>query len=194
LNTKTPRLDKFNQPDFIARLRAGDETAHREFTEELATRFALYVDRKFGIQAADAKDIVQDVMTNIYRQIKLYKPTKGKFVQWTFQILRNRCLDWLRKRTSERLVFKELSATDLSIQDESKISRDHLSPLEKLPFEVRRAILRLSDRYQQFIGLMLLGASENYIMQILQIKTRGTFRSLKSRVLSKLRAEIQQSN
>lgn len=133
-------------------------------------------------------------MINIYRKLKLYEPIKGKLVQWAFQILRNRCLDWLRKRSNERLTFKELSATDLFIQDESKTTRDHLSPLEKLPFEVRQAILRLSDRYQQFIGLMLLGASENYIMQILQIKTRGTFRSLKSRVLSKLRAEIQQSN
>ncbi|MCI0696897.1 RNA polymerase sigma factor [candidate division KSB1 bacterium] len=192
MDTRIPSLDKLNQPDFIARLQAGDETAYQNVMEELATWFAVYIKRKFGITEEDAKDLVQDVIMNVYRKIKRFEPAKGKFTQWAFSILRNQCLDWLRKRKRERLTFRELLAADLSIQDEAKIFRDDLSPLEKLPREVRAAILRLPGRYQQFVGLMLLGASEDYTMGIMQIKTHSAFRSLKSRVLSKLRMEIQQ--
>jgi len=127
LNTSKPRLDKFEQPDFIARLRAGDETAYHEVVEELAMWFAVYTKRKFGINEEDAKDIIQDAIMTVYLKIELYQPARGKFVQWAFQILRNKC-------------------------------------------------------------------SESYIMQIMQLKTLGTFCSLKSRVLVKLRAEIQQTN
>lgn len=194
MNTRAPRLDKFNQPDYIARLQAGDEAAYQNLADEFATWFVIYAKRKYGINEEDAKDIVQDVIMNIYLKIELYEPAKSKFVQWVFRILRNRCLDWLRKRKKDRMTFRELLAIDLAIQEESKTFRDDLSPLEKLPIEVRRAILRLPGRYQQFIGLMLLNAPENYVMQIMQIKTHSSFRSLKSRVLSKLKAEIQQLN
>jgi RNA polymerase sigma factor (sigma-70 family) len=194
LNTNTSRLDKFNQPDFIARLQAGDEIAYQDLVDEIATLFIFYAKRKFGINEEDAKDLVQDVVMNVYHKIELYEPGKGKFMQWVFRILRNRCLGWLRKRKKDRMTFRELLAIDLAIQEESKTFRDDLSPLEKLPIEVRRAILRLPGRYQQFIGLMLLNAPESYVMKIMQIKTHSTFRSLKSRVLSKLKAEIQQLN
>jgi len=194
LNTRSPRLDKFNQPDFIAKLRAGDETAYHEVVEELAMWFAVYTKRKFGISEEDAKDIVQDAIMAVYLKIEFYQPARGKFVQWAFQILRNKCLDWLRKHKRERLTFRESLAKDLTIQDEGKTFRDNLSPLEKLPRAVREAILKLPGRYQQFIGLLLLDTPENYIMQIMQIKSLGTFRSLKSRVLVKLQADIQQTN
>jgi len=193
LNTRKPRLNNFEQPDFIASLRAGDELAYQNLVDELATWLAVYVNRKFSINAEEAKDIVQDTVMTVYRKIKSYDPAKGKFIQWVFRVLRNQCLDWLRKRKRERLTFRELLVPDLTIQNEVKIFRDDLSPLEKLPREVRAAILRLPGRYQQFVGLMLLEASEDYIMGIMQIKTYGTLRSLKSRVLSKLRTEIQQS-
>jgi RNA polymerase sigma-70 factor (ECF subfamily) len=191
LNKRKPRLDKFEQPDFIARLRAGDEMAYQNLVDELATWLAVYINRKFSINVEEAKDIVQDTIMTVYRKIKSYDPAKGKFIQWVFRVLRNQCLDWLRKRKRERLTFRELLAPDLTIQDEVKSFRDDLSPLEKLPREVRAAILRLPGRYQQFVGLMLLGASEDYIMAIMQIKTHSALRSLKSRVLSKLRIEVQ---
>lgn len=92
--------------------------------------------------------------------------------------------------------FKSLTVevVDTAAQEDSQTSRDNLSPLEKLPPEVREAILRLPGRYQQFIGLTLLNASESYVRDILQIKTASAYRSLKSRVLARLRAEVQKLN
>lgn len=85
------------------------------------------------------------------------------------------------------------SAIDDWIEEDSASPKDNLSELEKLPSPVREAILRLPGRYQQFVGLRLLGAADDYIMQIMQIKTRANLRSLKSRVYSKLRTEVQKT-
>jgi DNA-directed RNA polymerase specialized sigma24 family protein len=193
LNTKTPHLDKFNQPDFIARLRVGDKMAYQNLVDELTPWFSIYINRKFGINKEDAKDIVPDAILTIYRKIRRYQSVKGKFVQWTFVILRNLCLDWLKKRHKEHRTLRDLVMMDWTIASEGKDVHDDLSILERLPFEVQEAILRLPGRYQQFVGLMLLGASESYIMGIMQIKTRSAFRSLKSRVLTKLRIAVQQT-
>jgi hypothetical protein len=56
---------------------------------------------------------------------------------------------------------------DWAIASEGKDVHDDLSILERLPFQVQEAILRLPGRYQQFVGLMLLDASESYIMGII---------------------------
>jgi RNA polymerase sigma-70 factor (ECF subfamily) len=151
------------------------------------------VEKEFGISHEDAKDLAQDATISIFRKAKLYNPSRGQFVQWTFRILRNRCIDWLRKRREISFTPLPSQVTDTMAQEESHVRHDDLSPLEKLPPEVRLAILRLPGRYQQFIGLTLLNAPESYIRNILQIKTTSTFRSLKSRVFSRLRAEIQKS-
>jgi RNA polymerase sigma-70 factor (ECF subfamily) len=192
VKTKSQYPEKFNQLDFIAKLQAGDEAAFREFDDEFFSRFTAFAEKEFGINQEDAKDLAQDVTINIFQKAKLYDPARGQFVQWVFGILRNRCIDWLRKR--KKLPFKSLTVeiADTVAQEISQTSRDNLSPLEKLPPEVREAILRLPGRYQQFIGLTLLNAPESYIKDILQIKTASTFRNLKFRAFARLRKEIQQ--
>ncbi len=47
--------------------------------------------------ADDAEDIVQTVFVEIFSR-KDYNPTKGKFASWIFQILRNRVVDFFRKK------------------------------------------------------------------------------------------------
>jgi len=191
LKGKSQYPAKFNQLDFIVRLQVGDETAYRELDNEFFARFTAFAEKEFGINREDAKDLAQDVTINIFRKAKLYDPARGQFIQWAFGILRNRCIDWLRQR--KKLSFKPLTVeiADTAAHEVSQTARDNLSPLEKLPPEVREAILRLPGRYQQFIGLTLLSAPESYVREILQIKTVSAYRSLKSRVLTRLRAEIQ---
>jgi hypothetical protein len=85
--------------------------------------------------------------------------------------------------------------TDIVAQTiEFESSQDSLSPLEKLPPEVRQAILGLPDRYQQFLGLFLLGVQDSHVMDILKIKTRAAFLTLKSRVFAKLKTETEKSS
>lgn len=160
--------------------------------KELFPYFRTFVYREYGLTKEEANDIVQDVALRIFEKIRFFNPTRGRFEIWTFQILRNRCVDWLRNKKKYKALSLEKLQTDLVDQTiEFESSQDSLSPLEQLPPAVRQAILRLPDRYQQFLGLFLLGVQDSYVMDILKIKTRGALLTLKSRVFAKLKIEIE---
>jgi RNA polymerase sigma factor (sigma-70 family) len=194
MKTKSQLLEKFNDPDFVVRLQAGDDSAFRWLRDELFPWLIAFAVKKYRITEEEAKDLVQDLAVVLIDKIQTFDPSPRRFVAWVFQILKNRCIDELRKRRKFRFTSLESIPKNLAIRDaEYETPIKNLSALEKLPLEVRETILRLPDRYQQFIGLMLLEASESYIREILAIKTPSAFRSLKSRVLARLRAEIQKS-
>ena len=193
MKTRSQFLEKFKHPNFVERLRVGDRAAFLELQDELFPWLTAFAGKKYGIAEEDAKDLMQDLTVALIKNVKKFDSSPGRFVSWLFQILRNKCVDELRRRQKLRLTSLDALATDLAIPIENKeTTTAYLSPLEKLPPAVRQAILRLPDRYQQFIGLVLLDVHETYIREILQIKTSANFRSLKSRVFAKLRAEIQQ--
>jgi RNA polymerase sigma factor (sigma-70 family) len=192
MKTKSQLLEKFNHPNFVERLRTRDRSAFVELQNELFPWLTAFAAKKYGITEEDAKDLMQDLAVVLIKNIKRFDSSPGRFVSWVFRILRNRCVDELRRRQKLQLTSLDALTKDLAIPLEPKDTAiAYLSPLEKLPPEVRQAILRLPDRYQQFIGLVLLDVHETYIRDILQIKTPANFRSLKSRVFAKLRDEIQ---
>ncbi len=192
MKNKTAVLEKFNAPEFVAGLRAGEEAAFRELAVELYPWFVHFVHKKFNIPIEDAKDIAQDTMFNIYQKILAFNPDKGRFLNWAFQILRNRSLDRLRAQSRLAITsLEKITADKIVFEERIAASTDDLSPLEKLPREVRQAILQLPGRYQQLIGLLLLGIKGSQIMEIMQIKTANNLRSLKSRMMAKLRIAIQ---
>ncbi|MDZ7304765.1 MAG: sigma-70 family RNA polymerase sigma factor [candidate division KSB1 bacterium] len=187
-----PNLEKLNQPDFIARLQAGEDAAYRELDQELFPYFRNFVHKEYGLDKEETNDFVQDVAIRIFEKIHLFNPKRGRFEVWAFQILRNRFVDWLRDKKKYKATSLEKLQREIIDQiEELESPKDSLSPLEKLPPEVRQAILRLPDRYQQFLGLFLLGVQDCYIMDILKLKTRGAFLTLKSRVFSKLKTELE---
>ena len=194
MRAKSQLMEKFNHPEFVMRLQAGDESAFGELQNELFPWLIAFAVKKYRITEEEAKDLIQDLAVVLIDKIQTFDPSPRRFVSWVFQILRNRCIDELRKRRKFRLTSLETVPENFAVRDtgyEEPVK--NLSALEKLPLEVREAIFGLPDRYQQFIGLTLLEASESYIREILEIKTPSAFRSLKSRVFARLRTEIQQS-
>lgn len=192
---RRPDSEKLNQPGFIARLQAGEETAYRELDQELFPYFRNFICTEYGLDKEEAGDLVQDVAIRIFEKIHFFNPKRGRFEVWAFRILRNRFVDMLRHKKKYKTTTLEKLHTDILDQIEDVESpKDSLSPLEKLPYEVRQAILRLPDRYQQFLGLFLLGVQDSYIMDILKLKTRGALLTLKSRVFAKLKIELEKTN
>jgi len=49
----------------------------------------------------------------------------------------------------------------------------------------------LNDRYQQFLGLFLIGTTDECIMQVFNLNNKSAFYTLKSRVLAKLKEEVE---
>jgi RNA polymerase sigma factor (sigma-70 family) len=185
-------MEGLNDPDFIRRLKHGHETAYRELNNQLFPYFRNFLIKKYEIDLEDAKDIVQDVAKRIVEKISQFDPDKGEFIPWAFQILRNMAIDWLR--SNKKLEFISLEeaiyeATENDLETEQKA--DDLSPIERLPLEVRKAYLNLNDRYQQFLGLLLLEKSEEDVMKILNLDNKGALYTLKSRVFAKLKSEVE---
>jgi len=184
-------MDELNHPDFIRRLKSGNESAYRELDKELFPWFRNFLIKKFEIGFEDAKDIVQDVAKRIVEKIDLFNPERGEFLPWAFQILRNIAIDW--KRRNKKLEFVSLEdARDetVEIDLETEEETDDLSPIERLPPEVRKAFLKLNDRYQQLLGLFLSKKSVEDMIKILKLNNKAALYTLKSRVFSKLKEEV----
>ena len=190
-------LNHLNEPTFASGLRCGSRSAYCELEEALFPWFRNFLIDRYELGIEDAKDIVRDAAYKIVYKIKTYNSSKGKFVSWAFQILRNCCADWLRKNKRCQVISIDELPDELSndlayeLEDcEEDVPPDDLSPLEKLPQDVRQAILSLNPRYQQFIGLMLLGTPDVEIMKRMSLGTSESYRTLKSRALSKLKEKI----
>lgn len=187
------RLEKFNHPDFANNLKAGNEAAYRELIDGLLPWAKGFIKKKYGLLEEDARDITQDFFQRVVEKIDQYGANEGRFLAWAFQILRNLVVDWLRRNNKLELISVDplqLDAMASPPDDEPPKPKDDLSPLEKLPVEIRAAFLRLNERYQRFLGLMLLGTPDEAIRDVLDIPNEGALWTLRSRALAKLKQEF----
>lgn len=185
--------EEFNHPDFAKRLKAGNESAFREFFDYSSPWAKSFLKRKYGLPDEDARDITQDFFRRIVEKIELYDENEGRFLSWAFQILRNLTIDWLRRYKRFELIplsSQRVDSLELSyIDDDITTLKDDLSALEKLPPDLRAAFLKLNHRYQQLLGLWLEGSPTEAIIKALNIPSAGAFWTQKSRALAKLKEE-----
>lgn len=188
-------LEEFSHPNFVNRLKAGNEAAYRELVDGVLPWAKRFIKKKYGLSEEDARDVTQDFFQRILEKIDQYDANEGRFLSWAFQILRNLAVDWLRR--NKRLAFVSVDPLQVdemaqsADDDPTTKSKDDLSPLEKLPKELRMAFLKLNDRYQQFLGLMLLGKPDETIRQVLELPNEGALWTLRSRALAKLKEEFE---
>lgn len=70
--------EEFNHPDFAKRLKAGNESAFREFFDYFSPWAKSLIKRKYGLSEEDAKDITQDFFRRIVEKIKRRSMMKEK--------------------------------------------------------------------------------------------------------------------
>jgi len=134
----------------------------------------------------DAADIVQETFVNAYQNLDQLKD-RDKFSIWLFQIAKNRCVDWIRKRQSNLL----------AIEDELSNERLYLPPapdeilIERETYEhIMKAILKLPERSRRAVEMFYLeGRSYSEIQNELGI-TKGTL----GRWLYKARLDLRRSS
>ena len=101
---------------------------------------------KAGADSAQAEDLVQDVMTTLWRKAELYDPAKGSVSAWIYAVARNARIDRLRRKSSQPYVDVEtldLAADQPDGEDEmtsSQIAERVSEALGQLPDDQREVI------------------------------------------------------
>ncbi len=92
-------------------LRTKDVTAFEQLYDR-HSRLVYSLVLRIVQQTATAEEVVQDVFLQLWRNARLYDPTRGPFAPWLLTMARNRALDQLRLK-SERQRRREGQSEDL---------------------------------------------------------------------------------
>lgn len=174
---------------------ADDADAWREFTalyEPFVYRFA----RRGGLQDADARELVQNVMVSVARAVGRWKPdaARGQFRTWLFRIARNQLIDVFRKRqqmASGRAATGELSALDQLVakQGSAEFQLEHRRQLFRWAAERVRSSVK-DVTWQAFWRTSVADEPVETVADDLKIST-GAVYIARSRVLAKLQDEVR---
>lgn len=127
------------------------QTHDRQAYAQLFSRFAPKV-KAFvmgqGMTAAEAEDLAQDALLNVWRKAHLFDPSKATAVTWIYSIARNLRIDAARKAKRARDLPEDLwqgepdRAADQLLVD-AQSARTLSGMMDTLP-EEQKTILRLS--------------------------------------------------
>lgn len=138
--------------DLLARVAEFDDrNSFKELYEHFAPRIKAYAINQGFSQHAEA--LVQEVMTNVWRNADKYAPTLSSVPTWIFTITRNLRIDMLRKlnRTRAEVVIETEdlwqipTEEDTTVQPIQKLSTEKFlnSAIEKLPEEQMIALRKV---------------------------------------------------
>lgn len=148
------------ESDLIRCAAAGQREAYGQI-------FKLYRDNAYGLayqytqNKEDALDVVQDAFIKAYQNLSRFD-LKRAFRPWLMTIVRNQCLDFLRRRKRRRV-----EDLPLHLPDARALSRTERRVLRH---EIRDAMSRLSEAQREIVFLKdYQGHSYAEIAEILDI-------------------------
>lgn len=155
--------------------------------------------RKRGLQDADAADLVQDVLRSVARNAERlnYDPKRGTFRGWLYTVARNKIYNFLSANKNRPKASGD-SGTHERL-DHVPETRDDPEAVWELEYQ-RRLSAKAMDRvkhefqpntWQAFWGTAVEGRAAGDVGSELKM-TSGAVYVAKSRVLARLRDEVQQ--
>jgi RNA polymerase sigma-70 factor (ECF subfamily) len=102
----------------VDRCLKGDEVAWEDLVRT-HTRRVYAICYRFTNSSSDAQDITQDVFLRVFRSLKSFRATDGKFAVWLARLTRNLLIDHYRKSKLDR-------STD-SIEDQLPVLQEKAS-------------------------------------------------------------------
>jgi len=161
--------------ELLARIAAGSQAALSALMARHGRGLRTFAARYLG-HAADAEDVVQEVLVTVWKQAARFDPEKGRASTWLYRITVNRCIDQRRRRALRNFfglddLVEEPAAQEADAEaataakQELAIVRDGLS---RLPARQRMALL-LRAVGELDIGAIaeVMGASAGSVEQLL---------------------------
>lgn len=166
--------------DLIEKFIAGDEYAfetlvlsHRASAEQFARRYV----NNFHI----AEEIVQDAFVASYVNRKSYKASSS-FKTYFYTIVRNKCIDHIRKENSRLLYEKNYKEENLSIEERLIREEDKAS--------IKLAIDNLHKPYKEAIYLVDIEECTYKDAAIIMRKTLSSFKITLFRARGQLKKDL----
>ncbi len=161
----------------------GNHSAFKLIVEkylEISSRIALRLINNRAI----AEEVVQDSFLKVWEKAQLWDEKKASFKTWFYRILRNKCIDYLRKKRESFL------DVDIDIIDETQYSDDNFFKKEEAKI-VQQEITALKEVQKTAIILFYY---ENFkIKEIAKIlnKKEKAVESLLFRAKTKLKKSFK---
>lgn len=158
---KAPPAAELDDEALLQRITLRDEAAFRLLVERHLDR-AYAIALRFLRNAADAEDVVQDVMLKVWSNPGIWQSGRGKFTTWLYRVVTNRCVD-LRRRPATEKMDEAPEVIDDRPDAEATLHQGEVNTL------LERAMARLPP--QQRIALILSytdGMSNAEIAEIME--------------------------
>jgi RNA polymerase sigma factor (sigma-70 family) len=182
----------------LTRLKDGGDTqAWREFVH-LYGPVVYGFARKRGLQDADAADLMQEVLRSVARNAEKmeYDPTRGTFRGWLYTVTRNKIYNFLSGQKNKPKASGDSGAQERLDSVPSRLPEE--DPDWDIEYQRRmsaKAMERVEGEFQKntwkaFMGTAVQGRSAAEVGSELKM-TAGAVYVAKSRVLARLREEVQ---
>jgi len=188
--TPSKMSDKIDHPQLCKWLNAVSISRDKKSFTELFHFFAPKIQRiarnKFPNEA-QASEVVQETMSNVWRKAHLFNQDKGAATTWVYTIMRNVTFDMLRKIKGNRednlsddiWPIAESMVSDTESFDDHLENKQLLTVIEKLP-EVQQQVVK---------GFYFMEMSQEQLAVHLNLPL-GTIKSRLRLALAKLKVQL----
>ncbi|WP_246028822.1 sigma-70 family RNA polymerase sigma factor [Litorilituus sediminis] len=145
---------------------------------------------KFPVEA-QANEVVQETMTNVWRKAHLFNPDKGAATTWVYTVMRNVTFDMLRKvkANKEDNLSEDIWPLAESAVSEADTYQDHLQHDKLLT-----VINKLPESQQEVVkGFYLMEMSQEQLAAQLNLPL-GTIKSRLRLALAKLKVQLGENH
>jgi RNA polymerase sigma-70 factor (ECF subfamily) len=190
-NTKAPPCTMSNELDhaklcqwLIAVGKTRDKQAFTQLFKFFAPKILRIAQHKLSHEA-QANEVVQITMTNVWRKAHLFNETKGAATTWVYTIMRNVTFDLLRKVQSNKEdnlsedIWPLIEQTSVDAFDDHLENNQLLTVIDSLP----------ENQKQVVKGFYLMEMSQEQLAKHLNVPV-GTIKSRLRLALAKLKVQL----
>ncbi|MGJ8682927.1 sigma-70 family RNA polymerase sigma factor [Paraglaciecola sp.] len=167
-----------------------DKIAFTHLFEFFAPKIQRIARGKFPNEA-QANEVVQETMTNVWRKAHLFDTDKGAATTWVYTVMRNVTFDMLRKikGNKEENISEDIWPTTESPSEEENEFNDHLENKQLL-----NVIEKLPEAQQQVVkGFYFMEMSQEQLAVHLNLPL-GTIKSRLRLALAKLKVQLGENH